>query len=276
MLRDGRDLFERPRFVWKLLPDTDLPAWLRQNRSRLQRMFHPASFADRVRSQFSQWIIPAATSRQPAPPVVICPYLYDNEPAEIRSKFDLDGAAGRRMDFFLWQDKERIGPEFAFEHCWNQFPDRDIIIIHSDMSPMPGEPPGTGMKPTLPRARSGTSGAPTGSLTRQRNRDSSSCSQQPGLYRRPPRPERQLALILLRRCTLQVRQYLRNELRLLDAGDDLQLATAARPSGENDARRVAAIPQPISSRLPGIQLRCGSCWFSGFQFDDASWSAVAA
>jgi hypothetical protein len=69
---------------------------------------------------------------------------------------------------------------------------------------------------------------PTGSLTRQRNRDSSSCSQQPGLYRRPPRPERQLALILLRRCTLQVRQYLRNELRLLDAGDDLQLATAAR------------------------------------------------
>src|ERR1700722_12597350 len=70
--------------------------------------------------------------------------------------------------------------------------------------------------------------APTGSLTRQRNRDSPSCSQQPGLYRRPPRPERQRALILLRRFTLQLRQYLRNELRLLDAGDDLQLATAAR------------------------------------------------
>jgi hypothetical protein len=141
MLRDGRDLFERPGFVWKLLPDTDLPAWLRQNRSRLQRMFHPASFADRVRSYFSRSTIRAAASRQLTPPIVICPYLYDNEPAEIRSKFDLDGAAGRRMDFFLWQDKERIGPELAFEHCWNQFPDRDIIIIHSDMSPMPGEPP---------------------------------------------------------------------------------------------------------------------------------------
>src|SRR5271170_4170213 len=85
--------------------------------------------------------------------------------------------------------------------------------------------------------------APTGSLTRQRNRDSSSCSQQHGLYRRPPRPERQLALILLRRCTLQVRQYLRNELRLLDAGDDLQLATAAR----------AALDLYTEARLRGVE-----------------------
>src|SRR5271154_3715613 len=69
--------------------------------------------------------------------------------------------------------------------------------------------------------------APTGSLTRQRNRYSSSCSQQPGLYRRPARPERRLALILLRRSALQVRQDLRNQLRLLDAGDDLQLPAAA-------------------------------------------------
>src|SRR5271154_1959110 len=46
--------------------------------------------------------------------------------------------------------------------------------------------------------------APTGSLTRQRNRYSSSSSQQAGLQRRPARPERQLALILLRRSALQV------------------------------------------------------------------------
>jgi hypothetical protein len=37
----------------------------------------------------------------------------------------------------MWQDTNKIGPERAFEHCWNQFPDSDIIIIHSDMAPMP-------------------------------------------------------------------------------------------------------------------------------------------
>ncbi len=141
MLREGRDLFERPGFVWKLLPDTDLPVWLRRNRPRLQHLFHPASLADRIRSRLRRWTVPAAAPPRPAPPVIICPYLYDSESAEIRSKFGLDGAAGRRMDVFLWQDKERIGPEFAFEHCWNQCPDRDVIIIHSDMAPMPGEPP---------------------------------------------------------------------------------------------------------------------------------------
>jgi hypothetical protein len=61
-----------------------------------------------------------------------------------------------------------------------------------------------------------------------RKRYSSSSSQQAGVHRRPPRPNRQLALGLLRHAALQVRQYLRNELRLLDAGDDLELPTTAR------------------------------------------------
>src|SRR5271169_1066406 len=80
--------------------------------------------------------------------------------------------------------------------------------------------------------------APTGSLTRQRNRYSSSSSQQAGLQRRPARPKRQLALILLRRSALQVRQDLRNELRLLDAGDDLQLPAAAPFEPAQAARRL--------------------------------------
>src|SRR5271170_5137429 len=92
--------------------------------------------------------------------------------------------------------------------------------------------------------------APTGSLTRQRNRDSSSCSQQHGLYRRPPRPERQLALILLRRCTLQVRQYLRNELRLLDAGDDLQLPAAARAALDLDTEHSLQPSCPAHPHMP--------------------------
>ncbi len=47
----------------------------------------------------------------------------------------------------------------------------------------------------------------------------------------PALPKRQLALGLLR-STLQVREDLRNELRLLDAGDDLQLPAAARAALE--------------------------------------------
>jgi hypothetical protein len=68
---------------------------------------------------------------------------------------------------------------------------------------------------------------------------SSSSSQQAGLRRRPPRPQRQLALGLLRCRALQVRQDLRNELRLLDAGDHLQLPAAARAALDLERLRTA-------------------------------------
>jgi hypothetical protein len=81
------------------------------------------------------------TSRGPKlPPVVICPYLYCHEESEIRLKFGLDTRESRHIEFFLWHDAEGVGPELAFEHCWDRFPDRDIIIIHSDMAPMAEEP----------------------------------------------------------------------------------------------------------------------------------------
>ena len=70
-------------------------------------------------------------------PVIICPYLYGWERAELRRKFRLDSRHGRKLDFFMWQDVARIGPERAFERCWNQFPHQDVILMHSDMSPMP-------------------------------------------------------------------------------------------------------------------------------------------
>src|SRR5271167_5016963 len=93
--------------------------------------------------------------------------------------------------------------------------------------------------------------APTGSLTRQRNRDSSSCSQQHGLYRRPARPERRLALILLRRSALPVRQDLRNQLRLLDAGDDLQLPAAARAALDLYTEHSLQPSCPAHRHMPG-------------------------
>jgi len=141
MVREGRDLFNRPGFVWKLIPDHDLPAWLRQNRKHFRHLFQPANFGDKIRGRIAQAMSSFAQPRKVVPPVVICPYLYDNEAAEIRSKFSFGSKKDTRMELFLWQDKDRIGPEFAFEHCWNLFPDRDVIIVHSDMAPMPGASP---------------------------------------------------------------------------------------------------------------------------------------
>ena len=70
------------------------------------------------------------------PPVVICPYLYEHEGAEIRATFQLDTKHGRSIPFFAFHDAGRLGPELAFEHCWERFPDRDIVIVHSDMAPV--------------------------------------------------------------------------------------------------------------------------------------------
>ena len=70
-------------------------------------------------------------------PIIICPYVHDDDVVQVRRAFKLDEPAGQRLPFFFWHDAKQIGPELAYEHCWNEFPRRDIIIIHTDMSPMP-------------------------------------------------------------------------------------------------------------------------------------------
>src|SRR5262245_58282281 len=70
-------------------------------------------------------------------PIIICPYVCDGDAQTVRDAFHLDKPAGSRLPFFLYKDEKLIGPELAYENCWTQFPDRDVIIIHSDMSPMP-------------------------------------------------------------------------------------------------------------------------------------------
>jgi hypothetical protein len=158
MTHKGQELFNRAGVVWKLVPDRDLPVWLRRNRGRLEHLFRPVGMADRIRTRLGIWTTPARPARAPAPPVIVCPYLYDHEAAEVRSKFGLDPSHSPNVELFLWQDTRRIGPERAFEHCWDQFPDRDVIIIHSDMAPMPGEAPLQwyeslcGYRDSLPRA----------------------------------------------------------------------------------------------------------------------------
>jgi hypothetical protein len=74
-----------------------------------------------------------------AEPVIICPYVFDSDVDSIRRAFQLDEPAGRSLPFFLWKDENLVGPEIAMETCWSKFPDRDIIIVHSDMAPMPDD-----------------------------------------------------------------------------------------------------------------------------------------
>jgi hypothetical protein len=122
--------------TWEIADLADLPIGLAKN---------PESLAKLQESQApglarSRWPLTKRLNLRQSrdrEPVIVCPYLYDSEEAEIRNNFRLDGDAGRGLEFFLWQDTEGVGPELAFEHCWDQFPGRDIIIVHSDMTPLP-------------------------------------------------------------------------------------------------------------------------------------------
>ncbi len=68
-------------------------------------------------------------------PVIICPYVNPEDVDRVRKAFGLDEPAGKDLPFFFWHDTELIGPERAYEQCWSQFPDRDVIIVHTDMYP---------------------------------------------------------------------------------------------------------------------------------------------
>lgn len=138
LVRTGGDLFQRSGFTWSITSSADLPEWVQSNRRALQHLFAPSNWLDRLRRRV-QRTRPRPLGPAASPPVVICPYLFDAEPDEIRDKFGLNQPKNARIPFFLWQDRERMGPERAFEVCWDRFPDRDIIIVHSDMSPFPGE-----------------------------------------------------------------------------------------------------------------------------------------
>lgn len=87
-------------------------------------------------------------------PVIICPYVYDDDVATVRRAFHLDEAAGRRLPFFFWKDENLVGPEIAYETCWMQFPERDVIILHTDMTPMPEDSTNRWYEELLDYARS--------------------------------------------------------------------------------------------------------------------------
>ena len=47
IVREERDFFDRPGYEWRLLPASDLPQWLLQNRRQLRQFFHPTGMVDK-------------------------------------------------------------------------------------------------------------------------------------------------------------------------------------------------------------------------------------
>ena len=64
-------------------------------------------------------------------PVIVIPYIFEQEIAELRKKLSY------KLPVVFWEDKHRIGSDLAYQTLWNMFSDKDIIILHADMSPMP-------------------------------------------------------------------------------------------------------------------------------------------
>ncbi len=138
LINNGADPLSRPGYSWAISDLNGLPAWLLDHRDSLRHLFWP-EFHDEPRKLSDHAKLRKAQIERP--PIIICPHLFDHEPEEIRKKFCLDSDECQHMEIFFWQDTNRIGPERAYEHCWNAFPDRDVIIIHSDMSPLESQRP---------------------------------------------------------------------------------------------------------------------------------------
>ncbi|MEI8186545.1 MAG: glycosyltransferase [Chlorobiaceae bacterium] len=90
-----------------------------------------------IKKKWSAYNGGGETNSLPPGPVIICPYLKSEDNKRVREAFGLDEPRGKRLPFFFWHDVTMIGAEAAFQHCWSQFQNQDVIIIHPDMSPMP-------------------------------------------------------------------------------------------------------------------------------------------
>ncbi len=64
-------------------------------------------------------------------PIIVVPFVHDNEIHALKK------ALGYRLPVVFWKDHGMIGSDLAYQTLWNMYPDRDIIILHADMLPMP-------------------------------------------------------------------------------------------------------------------------------------------
>lgn len=65
--------------------------------------------------------------------VVILPYVFKEEVQNLIERLN-----ETMIDYIIEQDNDRIGPDLMYQKLWNKT-DKDIIILHSDMLPMPND-----------------------------------------------------------------------------------------------------------------------------------------
>jgi GT2 family glycosyltransferase len=64
-------------------------------------------------------------------PLITIPYIHRNEIEPLIARLGYD------IPYVVWEDTGRIGSDLSYQTLWNMYPDRDIIILHADMLPMP-------------------------------------------------------------------------------------------------------------------------------------------
>ena len=64
-------------------------------------------------------------------PIIICPYLDYNSITALKA------AIHYTIPVHFWHDTGRIGSDLAYQYLWNLHKDRDVIILHTDMLPLP-------------------------------------------------------------------------------------------------------------------------------------------
>jgi len=130
LIAGRKDLFGRAAYSWTIAEESDLPDYVRAN---------PSRFAHRILTTTGQFknAPPPVTLVSHPPPVILCPYVHEADRARFVEAFGLETERGRHLPVHLWQDKNLQGPERAYAEGWARFPDHDVIILHTDMAPLP-------------------------------------------------------------------------------------------------------------------------------------------
>lgn len=152
-LLDRTDFFGRPGFVWAVTSEAALPQYVLDNYKKFSHLIlkEDCSFVQstqgvqnkrcpqsglisRLASKISKFFKSDIKENEP---IIICCYTKPEDVDFVKKKFNLHKDTKNGPQFFFWYDQDLIGPEQAFQEAWNLFPDRDVIIIHTDMEPLP-------------------------------------------------------------------------------------------------------------------------------------------
>lgn len=133
LIAGQKDLFGRTDYAWAIVAEADLPECVQAA---------PARFAHLILTPDGRFAAPPPPPAEPTArplPIILCPYVHETDRDRVVAAFGLDTERGRHLPFHLWKDEAMQGPERAFAEGWARFPDRDVIILHTDMAPMPDD-----------------------------------------------------------------------------------------------------------------------------------------